>query len=67
MTWHIIVMDEFQTTWGMEVPGGVVVRVTNRSLEQETMILVPDCSMMVGSCGEKAKLVASTLSGKAVT
>ncbi len=59
MTWHILTTDEYQTTFVMEVPGGVLVRVTNRSFEQELMTFVPDCSLMVGSCGEKAKIVAS--------
>ena len=58
MKWVQLEATEYQQTVAMEVPGGVLVRVREWDDNQEyhTMSLVPNCRIIEGGCGERARL-----------
>lgn len=64
MKWITLESNQYRQTLGMEVPGGVLVRVREWGdsddsdyRQYHTMCLVPDCRIMEGGCSERAKLV----------
>ncbi len=56
MNWVLLESHDTESTHAVEIPGGVLVKVSDRVEGTLAVTFVPNCRIITGSCGEHGRL-----------